>query len=40
VRPGATVWIDRGARIAHAKSVVIDGRVGLVGSINWSGPLM
>jgi phosphatidylserine/phosphatidylglycerophosphate/cardiolipin synthase-like enzyme len=35
-RAGASVWIDRGVRIAHAKSMVIDGRVTLTGSMNWS----
>jgi phosphatidylserine/phosphatidylglycerophosphate/cardiolipin synthase-like enzyme len=25
-RAGASVWIDRGVRIAHAKTMVIDGR--------------
>jgi phosphatidylserine/phosphatidylglycerophosphate/cardiolipin synthase-like enzyme len=34
---GASVWIDRGVRIAHAKSMVIDGKVTLTGSMNWSG---
>ena len=33
---GAAVWIDRGVRIAHAKTMVIDGKVTLVGSMNWS----
>jgi phosphatidylserine/phosphatidylglycerophosphate/cardiolipin synthase-like enzyme len=33
---GASVWIDRGVRIAHAKTMVIDGKVTLVGSMNWS----
>lgn len=33
---GASVWIDRGVRIAHAKSMVIDGKVTLMGSMNWS----
>jgi phosphatidylserine/phosphatidylglycerophosphate/cardiolipin synthase-like enzyme len=36
VRAGASVWIDRGVRIAHAKTMVIDGKVTLVGSMNWS----
>jgi phosphatidylserine/phosphatidylglycerophosphate/cardiolipin synthase-like enzyme len=35
-RAGASVWIDRGVRIAHAKTMVIDGRVTLFGSMNWS----
>jgi hypothetical protein len=34
---GASLWIDRGVRTAHAKTMVIDGRVTLVGSMNWSG---
>jgi PLD-like domain len=33
---GASVWIDHGVRIAHAKTMVIDGKVTLVGSMNWS----
>jgi phosphatidylserine/phosphatidylglycerophosphate/cardiolipin synthase-like enzyme len=37
VRAGASVWIDRGVRIAHTKTMVIDGKVTLVGSMNWSG---
>jgi phosphatidylserine/phosphatidylglycerophosphate/cardiolipin synthase-like enzyme len=36
LRAGALVWIDRGVRIAHAKSLVIDGKVTVVGSMNWS----
>jgi phosphatidylserine/phosphatidylglycerophosphate/cardiolipin synthase-like enzyme len=36
-RAGASVWIDRGVRIAHAKTMVIDGKVTLTGSMNWSG---
>jgi phosphatidylserine/phosphatidylglycerophosphate/cardiolipin synthase-like enzyme len=36
VRAGASVWIDQGVRIAHAKAMVIDGKVTLVGSTNWS----
>jgi phosphatidylserine/phosphatidylglycerophosphate/cardiolipin synthase-like enzyme len=35
-RAGASIWIDRGVRIAHAKSMVIDEKVILVGSMNWS----
>jgi phosphatidylserine/phosphatidylglycerophosphate/cardiolipin synthase-like enzyme len=30
------VWIDDGARIAHAKTMVIDGAVTLEGSYNWT----
>ena len=33
---GASVWIDGGVRIAHAKAMVIDGKVTLLGSMNWS----
>ena len=33
---GASVWIDRGVRIAHAKTMVIDGKVTLMGSMNWN----
>jgi phosphatidylserine/phosphatidylglycerophosphate/cardiolipin synthase-like enzyme len=36
VRAGASVWIDGGVRIAHTKAMVIDGKVTLVGSMNWS----
>jgi phosphatidylserine/phosphatidylglycerophosphate/cardiolipin synthase-like enzyme len=36
VRAGASVWIDGGVRIAHAKAMVIDGKVTLAGSMNWS----
>ncbi|MBV8111286.1 MAG: hypothetical protein JO012_16135, partial [Hyphomicrobiales bacterium] len=36
VRAGASVWIDGGVRIAHAKAMVIDGKVTLLGSMNWS----
>jgi phosphatidylserine/phosphatidylglycerophosphate/cardiolipin synthase-like enzyme len=36
VRAGASVWIDGGVRIAHAKAMVIDGKFTLVGSMNWS----
>jgi phosphatidylserine/phosphatidylglycerophosphate/cardiolipin synthase-like enzyme len=36
VRAGASVWIDGGVRIARAKAMVIDGKVTLVGSMNWS----
>ncbi len=30
------VWIDNRARIAHAKTMVIDGAVVLAGSYNWT----
>jgi phosphatidylserine/phosphatidylglycerophosphate/cardiolipin synthase-like enzyme len=33
---GVPVWIDDGARIAHAKTMVIDGAVTLQGSYNWT----
>jgi phosphatidylserine/phosphatidylglycerophosphate/cardiolipin synthase-like enzyme len=31
-----SVWIDRGVRIAHAKAMVIDDAVTLMGSMNWT----
>jgi phosphatidylserine/phosphatidylglycerophosphate/cardiolipin synthase-like enzyme len=36
VRAGVPIWIDRGVRLAHGKSIVIDDRVTLVGSMNWT----
>ncbi len=30
------IWIDDQARIAHAKTMVIDGVVTLTGSMNWT----
>jgi phosphatidylserine/phosphatidylglycerophosphate/cardiolipin synthase-like enzyme len=30
------IWIDDQARIAHAKTMVIDGAVTLMGSMNWT----
>jgi phosphatidylserine/phosphatidylglycerophosphate/cardiolipin synthase-like enzyme len=30
------VWIDDRARIAHAKTIVVDGAVTLQGSYNWT----
>jgi phosphatidylserine/phosphatidylglycerophosphate/cardiolipin synthase-like enzyme len=33
-RAGIPIWIDYGARIAHAKSMVIDGKVTPTGSMN------
>jgi phosphatidylserine/phosphatidylglycerophosphate/cardiolipin synthase-like enzyme len=30
------IWIDRGVRIAHAKVIVIDRKVVLTGSMNWT----
>ena len=34
---GVPIWIDRGVRIAHSKSMVIDAKVTLTGSMNWTG---
>jgi phospholipase D len=36
VAAGAPVWIDAQARIAHAKTMVIDSAVTLTGSMNWT----
>ena len=33
---GVAIWIDDQARIAHAKTMVIDGAVTLPGSMNWT----
>jgi phosphatidylserine/phosphatidylglycerophosphate/cardiolipin synthase-like enzyme len=33
---GVPIWIDDHARIAHAKTMVIDGAVTLTGSYNWT----
>jgi len=33
---GVAIWIDDRARIAHAKTMVIDGTVTLTGSYNWT----
>src|SRR6201982_2672396 len=33
---GVPIWIDAQARIAHAKTLVIDGAVTLTGSMNWT----
>jgi phosphatidylserine/phosphatidylglycerophosphate/cardiolipin synthase-like enzyme len=33
---GVPIWIDHSARIAHAKTMVIDGTVTLNGSYNWT----
>jgi phosphatidylserine/phosphatidylglycerophosphate/cardiolipin synthase-like enzyme len=33
---GVPIWIDDQARIAHAKTMVIDGSVTLMGSMNWT----
>jgi phosphatidylserine/phosphatidylglycerophosphate/cardiolipin synthase-like enzyme len=35
-RAGVPIWIDRGVRIAHAKVMVIDRKVTLTGSMNWT----
>ena len=36
VAAGVPIWIDDQARIAHAKTMVIDGAVTLTGSYNWT----
>jgi phosphatidylserine/phosphatidylglycerophosphate/cardiolipin synthase-like enzyme len=36
VSAGIPVWIDARARIAHEKALVIDRRVTVMGSYNWS----
>ena len=36
---GLPIWIDAQARIAHAKTMVIDGAVTLTGSMNWTAVL-
>jgi phosphatidylserine/phosphatidylglycerophosphate/cardiolipin synthase-like enzyme len=33
---GIPIWIDDQPRIAHAKTMVIDGTVTLMGSYNWT----
>ena len=33
---GVPIWIDAQARIAHGKTMVIDGAVTLTGSMNWT----
>ena len=33
---GVPVWIDAQVRIAHTKTMVIDGAVTLMGSMNWT----
>jgi phosphatidylserine/phosphatidylglycerophosphate/cardiolipin synthase-like enzyme len=35
-RAGVPIWVDRSVRIAHAKAMVIDRKVVLTGSINWT----
>jgi phosphatidylserine/phosphatidylglycerophosphate/cardiolipin synthase-like enzyme len=36
-RARASVWINRGVRVAHAKTMVIRRQGNLMGSMNWSG---
>ncbi len=36
IRAGTPVWIDYEVPIAHAKTIVIDGVVTLMGSYNWT----
>ena len=33
---GTPIWIDRAVPIAHAKTMVIDGALTLIGSYNWT----
>ena len=33
---GVPIWIDDRARVAHGKTMVIDGAVTLMGSMNWA----
>jgi phosphatidylserine/phosphatidylglycerophosphate/cardiolipin synthase-like enzyme len=35
-RAEVPIWIDRGIRLAHAKAMVIDRKVVLTGSTNWT----
>jgi phosphatidylserine/phosphatidylglycerophosphate/cardiolipin synthase-like enzyme len=35
-RAGAAIWIDHSVRIAHVKAMVIDRKVVLTGSMNWT----
>jgi phosphatidylserine/phosphatidylglycerophosphate/cardiolipin synthase-like enzyme len=35
-RAGVPIWIDRDVRFAHAKAMVIDDAVTLMGSMNWT----
>ena len=35
-RSGVPVWIDQGVRLAHAKAMVIDRKVVLTGSMNFT----
>ena len=36
-RAGIPIWIDHSARIAHSKSMILDGTATLTGSMNWTG---
>jgi phospholipase D len=36
-RAGIPIWIDHSVRIAHSKSMVINGKLTLTGSMNWTG---
>jgi phosphatidylserine/phosphatidylglycerophosphate/cardiolipin synthase-like enzyme len=35
-RAGVPIWIDHRVRLAHAKAMVIDRKVVLTGSMNWT----
>jgi phosphatidylserine/phosphatidylglycerophosphate/cardiolipin synthase-like enzyme len=35
-RAGMPIWIDRGVRKAHEKAMVIDRKIVLTGSMNWT----
>jgi phosphatidylserine/phosphatidylglycerophosphate/cardiolipin synthase-like enzyme len=35
-RAGVPIWIDRGIRLAHSKAMVVDRKVALTGSMNWT----
>ena len=35
-RAGVAIWIDRGVKIGHVKAMVIDRKVVLAGSMNWT----
>ena len=34
---GVPIWIDAQARIAQAKTIIIDSAITLTGSMNWTG---
>jgi hypothetical protein len=36
VAAGVPLWVDDRARLAHAKTMVVDGTVTLMGSYNWT----